>query len=112
MKFVVTRTSTYCSNAQPVEGAVKKEVTTYGYRSEDLEKNARVWKQFNEDFTDIKRLPNGYWRGTSKEKQIVWVIEIDDIIEFVKKVGECIVSASEKYVDGYQQIEIYDDYRE
>ena len=112
MKFKVTRTSLYLTNEQPVEGAVKEEVTPYGYRVGDLEKRERQWKCFNEEFTDIKRLPNGYWRGTSKEKKVIWVIEIDDIIEFIKKVGECIVSASEECVEGYPQIEIYDDYRE
>lgn len=112
MKFVVTRTSLYSEEEQPVDGAVKEEVTSYGYRSLEIEKREQAWKRFNEDYTDIKRLPNSGWRGTSKEKQFVWVIEIDDIVEFVKKVGECIVSASEKYVEGYPQIEIYDDYRE
>ena len=43
----------------------------------------------------------------------VWVIEIDDIIEFIKKVEcDCIVSAPGKYVEDYPKIEIYDDYRE
>ena len=112
MKFVVTRTSLSLDKVQPVEGAVKEEVTLYGYRIKETEKDEQVWKRFNEKFTDIKRLPNGDWRGTSKEKQVVWVIEIDDIIEFIKKVGDCIVSVSEDYVEGYPQIEIYDGYRE
>jgi hypothetical protein len=112
MKFVVTRTSLYLDEAQPVEGAVKEEVTPYGYRINDFEKQEQAWKHFNENFTDVKRLPSGDWRGTRKEKEVVWVIEIDNIIEFIKKVGTCVVSVSEKYVEGYPQIEIYDDYRE
>ena len=37
----------------------------------------------------------------------VWMIEIDDIMSFVDKYNDCIVSRNK---DGFAEIEIYDDY--
>lgn len=38
-----------------------------------------------------------------------WFVEISDVMDFVRKHGDCVVSIDN---DGYETIEIYDDYRE
>lgn len=38
-----------------------------------------------------------------------WFVEIPDVMDFVRQHGDCVVSIDD---DGYESIEIYDDYRE
>ena len=40
--------------------------------------------------------------------EFVWMIEIDDLMNFVDENGECIISLNK---DGFATIEIFDDYR-
>ena len=112
MKFIVTRTSKW-DDQIPVEGAKREKVRLYDYRTDDVDKIHFYWNNFNKNCYDIEHLPSGGWRGKCRETVDAWVIEIDNIIEFVKKVEyPCIVSAPEYCVEGYAKIEIYDDYRE
>ena len=113
MKFVIEKTSQYGSNTPPIDGAQREEVTMYDYRTSGVRENEFAWEDFNKWNTDIERLPNGEWRGKRKDKQRVWVIEIVDIMEFVKMLGEQIIlQGPGRYVEDYPYIEIYDDYRE
>lgn len=113
MKFVIERTSQWRSETPPVEGAKREEVRQYDYRTAGVHQNEYAWNDFNKWSYDLEQLPNGEWRGKRRDTEKVWVIEIDDIIEFIKKVEcDCIVSAPGKYVEDYAKIEIYDDYRE
>ena len=83
------------------------------YRTAGVKENKSAWEDFNRWSTDLETLPNGEWRGKRKDKEKVWVIEIDDIMEFVKKLDEQIIlTAPGKFVEDYPCIEIYDDYRE
>lgn len=38
-----------------------------------------------------------------------WAVELPDVMPFVKKYGDCVVGVND---DGFNEIEIYDDYRE
>lgn len=113
MKFIIERTSLWSLETPPVKGATKEWVTKYDYRTADVKEHEFAWAIFNRISTDIERLSDGSWRGKFKEKDEVWVIEIDDIMEFVKKLDEPIIlKAPGRYVEDYPYIEIYDDYRE
>lgn len=113
MKFVIERTSQWRCETPPVEGATRELVTRYDYRIAGVEKNKAAWENFNRLNNDLEHLPNGEWRGKRKDKEEVWVIEIDDIMEFVKKLDEKIIlTAAGEFVEDYPCIEIYDAYRE
>ena len=113
MKFIIERTSQWGCETPPIEGATRELVTRYDYRTAGVKENKSAWENFNRWNTDLEPLPNGEWRGKRKDKEKVWVIEIDDIMEFVKKLDEQIIlTAPGKFVEDYPCIEIYDDYRE
>ena len=113
MKFIIERTSQWGCETPPIEGATRELVTRYDYRTAGVKENKSAWEDFNRWSTDLEPLPNGEWRGKRKDKEKVWVIEIDDIMEFVKKLDEQIIlTAPGKFVEDYPCIEIYDDCRE
>ena len=108
MLVEISRTS-----GEPVEGATQIKATRYLYRRSDyIERNPAAMEDFQKLCTDIEKLPNGLYRGKSIRPSFIYVLEIPDIYEYVKEVGECIVSNGPDYVEGYPSVEIYDDYRE
>ena len=116
MKYIVERTSNHCSFDElnpPVENAEIKYIHRYDIRTPIIKQNGKehLWKQFVECNRDIVQLPNGYWRGTEKEAEQVWVVEINNLNSFVDKYGDCILSKP-NCEEGYYGIEIYDGYRE
>ncbi len=116
MKYIVKRTSNYCSFEEgnpPVENAKMEYIHQYDTRTPIIKQKGRenIWKQFVERNRNIVQLPNGNWRGIEKEAEQVWVVEVDDLLSFVDKHGQCILSEPD-CEEGYYEIEIYDDYRE
>ncbi len=108
MLVEISRTS-----GKPVEGATQIKATCYHYRRDYIERDPAAMRNFKKMCTDIEKLPNGLYRGKARQPSTITVLEIPDIYEYVKEVGECIVSNSPQlYVEGYPSVEIYDDYRE
>ena len=111
MKVIVSRTSIW-GDEKPIENAVKGEVAYYDYRLETVAKNPSAWDQFVKNNDDIIKLPDGSYRGTNKNKSDVWFIDVDDVFEFVSQLNESVIVKPSRCVEGYIEIEIYDDYRE
>lgn len=95
----------------PCEGAVQRMTVIVDWRYTDDPKKLRCNKGTDGDWWirgTNHRIENGCicrdlgW-------QAGWFIEIPDVMDFVRQYGDCVVSIDE---DGYESIEIYDDYRE
>ena len=116
MKFLVTRTSDYSDETQPIEEARLVETTHIDRRTvKTLEeaKNAH-WGTYFFASGKNHREENGMVARDMDKKYSDWEIEITNLrqlIGIIKKYGEIIISSSN--VKGYEyEIEIYDGYRE
>ena len=109
MLVEISRTS-----GKPVEGACQIKVQKYMYRNGNyVKENPAALKELKKYCTDVEQLPNGNWRGKHRQWVTIDVMEIPDIYEFARELNEeVIVSCYPEYVEGYPQVEIYDDYRE
>jgi len=103
--FIVTRTSHCSGDEKPCDGAYRVEVLRVDRRVKGYDPTKSPdWFQRGTNH----RIENGeycrdmHWDGA-------WAIEITDIMDFVAKHGECVVSINCK---GFSEIEIYDGYRE
>lgn len=108
--FSVTRTSSYVG--KPCEEAYEIEVKKVDTRSCDCPSKILFYKGttswWYREGTN-HRVENGFIKRDLGTKRI-WVVELDDILEFVSKYGECVLSYDSD-LDMYC-FEIYDDYRE
>ena len=119
MKYLITRTSIWEDEISPHPKAVSvhpkiyKDIRTFKNKEEWLEKFPKggdgvlEWG-VTEDGHPYRIIP-------FLIEHTLWVIEIEDLVSFVKEVGEIILSLnSETYpeYDTLLEIEIYDDYRE
>lgn len=111
MKVIVKRTSEPGCEP-PVKGAVIEEVTPYLFSFKGIKQYPAAWENFEKMCVGIVQLPDGRYRGVKREKCAEWTIEIDDIFEFVERVGMCIVIPAGDYVEKYPTVEIYDTWRE
>lgn len=114
MKFSVTRTSCY-NDKKPCEGAKKEKCLHVD------ERTVKSPKMLSRVMTEED------WYGTGKNHRVenghimrdmdttAWFIELntlEELLEFTKKHGQCIISESDWSVKDCPSIEIYDDYRE
>ena len=119
MKFEISRTSACSDNIEDigVPGIYTEIVHIIDERTVTMEKGRQqLW--FNNWYNNTinHRELNGCIYGDRKDPTIINVIEVDNIMDFVKKYGEIVLSENhlfdyvEKVIDGH--IEIYDSYRE
>ena len=116
MKFYITRTSMW-SDEKPCKEAVREKYVWVDERCASAP----------EDIPAFKDRPTDWWYGEGNNHRVEngcikrdmeaegWFIEISglkELIDFIGKEGEVIVSFSENHISGYPIIEIYDDYRE
>lgn len=110
MKYKISRSSDCMEYMQPCEEAYQEMLPSY---------DCRTYKTF-EEYDEEQAKFNGTWLSKGSEHvetpdgisrrvgdTLEWVVNIDSLEqlnEFVKKYGDCIISKDE--------IEIYDDYRE
>jgi len=99
------------SDEQPIDNAVQEPIHYFDYRAGSIVNHSLVWENFNNLCRNIIKLPNGNYRGISKNSINMWVAEIDNLNDFVKEHGRIILDACDNE-EGYMSIEIYDDYRE
>lgn len=117
MRYIVSRTSSSIDASPECDGEV--QVTTTLYRDQRTFKTIDDWKKkFPEDFempiVECGEMGGGTYR-IIKQCDVVWVVEVPDLIAFVKKYGRCVLSLNAgKYpeLDDLMELEIYDDYRE
>jgi hypothetical protein len=106
--FIVKRTSDWGGSNKPCEGAIRAEVKItdarrYKYPSE-FPGGEEQWFGRGENH----RIENGgICRDIGWGEE--WVIQVGNVLEFVDKHGECVVSRDR---NGWPTIEIYDGYRE
>lgn len=109
--FKVSRTSHTYSKPQPCYAAMVLYFKKVDRRQVDDPSKVQFYKGDTSWWYDVgsnHRVENGCIcrdMGTAKD----WFIEITDIMDFVRKHGECVVSIDD---DGFNCIEIYDYYRE
>ena len=104
MKYIVSRTSIW-PDEKPIEEAVEGVIHNYW---ESTEYN---YDYFMKMCRDVVKLSEGNYRGTIKEGEKVWIVEVDDLIKFVDKYGPIIIQPADNE-EGLYEIEIYDYYRE
>jgi len=116
MKFIISKTSIF--NEQPHKDA--KQVRLEKYKDFRTFETLEAWKErFPKDFKDNPK--TGYTKDGHPYRIIdgshvtIWIIEIKDLVKFVKKNGEIILSPPREEYMGFEnlmRIEIYDDFRE
>lgn len=106
MRYIISRTS-----GIPVEGSYKVSRTRVDRRSTDDPAKVPAYRGDSAWWFEQgknHRIENGMiCRDLGQEEK--WVIDIDDLLVFVREHGECILSIDR---DGWPEIEIYDDYRD
>lgn len=108
--FLVSRTSIYDDDVKPCDEAVEIYVKNIDSRAVD-DPSKLVWKPTADTWYDTgtnHRVENGKIKRDFGERK-EWAIKTNNIFDFVKKYGSCIINID---VDGFNTIEIYDDYRE
>lgn len=108
MKYIIERTSDL--DARPTDYCIHEEVHKFDYRNLRIKEHEYNWKQFHDICRDIS-IVDGYYVGVRKMATDVWVSEVDDLHEFVRKYGRIILFPPDNE-EGLWKIEIYDDYRE
>ena len=116
MEFVIKKTSMW-TEEKPCEEAYSKALTKLDVRTEKTFAEARKKHWFKEWYDNgiNHRIENGYIVCDAKEKRAVWMIKIDtldQLLAFIEKYGELIISDDAEYKENQRYIEIYDAYRE
>jgi len=116
MQFIVTRTSDWLG--KPCDEAKRATATYLDYRRAKSLEEAQTKSWFKEwyDSTTNHRVDPEYGVvvGEAKEKDDVWVIEInslDELLQFIRKYGQVVISEC-PYKEYPYEIEIYDTWRE
>jgi len=107
--FVVSRTSG--SSTKPCDEAFLQKVPVVDVRVFDDPKKIPAHKGTDGDWYTRgrnHRIVDGYI-CRDLEPMDSWCVYIDDIMDFVRQHGECVISITS---GGLNKIEIYDDYRE
>ena len=115
MIFEVSKTSEW--NRKPCEESYQIKGNYIDCRTCNMEeaKTHSWFKNWVE--TTINHIEkNGRIYGERIEKEELWIIDIDNIYEFINKHGKIIIDESDYKIEGMPDklysIEIYDDYRE
>jgi hypothetical protein len=105
MKFVCYRTSTYNGDERPCEEAVS-ELVVETIRLTELKPSVHPeWFETGTNF----RVEDGFvCKDIERVKWVVALVGLDSFMAFVAKYNPVVVHSK----DGYNSIEIYDDYRE
>lgn len=107
MKALISRASLgVYSEEPPVPGARKEEVVQVDLRTVSASEHLRNTHHWYESGTNHRLIDGCIARDFTDER---WVIEIDDLVGFIKEHGSCIVSVDP---NGMLDIKIYDDYVE
>jgi hypothetical protein len=107
--FVVSRSSDW-GDSKPCEEAVKKFVTRCDEREGEIFSDffKKIWHESGYNH----RVENGnIKRDITKEHWVVELNSLEDILNFHKKYGQIIIKSTD-FLNGVQEIEIYDYYRE
>lgn len=108
--FVVRRTSLW-NDEKPCDKAFEADVMHVDRRNVDDPKKIPAHGGTDGDLYqrgENHRVENGCIRR-DLGWQRKWFVRIDDVMEFVDKYGQCVLSRDDS---GFATIEIYDDYRE
>ena len=110
MRYIVSRTSGIFEG-EPIEGSYKIARTRVDRRTTNDPAKIPAYKGESAwwfETGENHRIENGMiCRDMGQEEK--WVIDIDDVLDFVKENGQCVVYIDS---DGWPNIEIYDTYRE
>ena len=109
--YLISRSSFYIEDNPPCDEAYQIETLDVDRRNVDNPKKIPVhlgrdtwWYEKGENH----RVENGsICRDVGFSKK--WVVKIDNMVEFIKKYGTCVIDID---FDNWMTIEIYDDYRE
>jgi len=114
MKYLVTRSSFYgATDKSPIDGAVKEN-----YLKRSVDNRFKTFEEHDKFASGATFLSIG--QNHREEGGAIirffneegWFIEIENLKDFIGRVGDCVVSVVEVGEDDIIQIEIYDDYRE
>ena len=110
MKYIIRRTSKYL-NEVPCEGVTAENVERWEYRTASKEEMAKILP--SEDYSKYENIEkDGNTWCRFKTKELVFVMNIDDIYAFCEKLGENVIVIPKGDEYPYPIIEIYDTYRE
>lgn len=105
-EYIVTRASAYEGNPE-VEGARIVQIHEFF----DHKIGDYMYNGFRDKFRDWHPIGNGWERGIRIKPTDVWVCQIDDLCDFVKRYGRVVLKEPENE-EGYWQVLIYDGYIE
>lgn len=113
MKFMIRQTSKY-GDKPDVKGVVEEIMPFYLHRRTCSEEqyNRLFAKSEGGEWRSIGYDHTTYSGGIERKEttnETAWFLNVEDVIEFVKEHGECVISVSEC---GFPVLEIYDYYRE
>ena len=105
-EYIVRRASA-CGGDPKVEGARVVQIHEFF----DRKIGGYIYNGFRDRYRDWHPIGNGFERGIEIKPIDVWVCQIDDLCDFVKRYGS-IVLDEPKNEEGYWQVLIYDSYIE
>jgi len=106
--FLVERTSILGWDVSPCDEAFSVEVINVDRRILRGDYTNYIWyKQWYDKGTNHREWERGICRDLGTK--LKWAVRIDNIMEFVKKYGQCVIEID---LNGFNTIEIYDGYRE
>lgn len=128
MKFIISRTSIWDDNKQPCKEAIKEK---YIYNDQLDPKYLSNYPEHTRKYIKEEWYKNGFnhreeseifKREIEKEDWFIEINSIDELIIFIKKYGNLVISNkdknsnykydTDKYNNENYEIEIYDNYRE
>lgn len=114
MKVLICKASLSDGNICPIKGAMRVGLHYYHYAVKGMPNSIfEENKMFiQKKCTDIETLDNGNIRGIRKDEIQRWMIDIDDIFQFVKEHGSVIIDKCDNIVGDWYRVTIYDDYVE
>ena len=114
MKVLICKASISDDAICPINGAMRVGLHFYHYATKGMPssifENGKMFIQKN--CTNIETLDNGDIRGIEKREIQRWIMDIDNIFQFVKEHGIVIVDKCDNIVGDWYKVTIYDDYIE
>ena len=114
MKVLICKASISDDAICPINGAMRVGLHFYHYATKGMPssifENDKMFIQKN--CTNIETIDNGDIRGIEKREIQRWIMDIDNIFQFVKEHGSVIVDKCDNIVGDWYKVTIYDDYIE